>query len=96
MKKIIAAAVLVMAPAFAFAGDVKVGGYWADTNRDGVKDTYVQPHERTAPNQTRTDNYGYPGNYNPNTGMTTPQSNSPAEMYPRNPSPYGSHKKSTW
>ncbi|MDB5243050.1 MAG: hypothetical protein JWP57_3675 [Spirosoma sp.] len=33
--------------------------------------TYVQPYERTRPNHTITDNYSYPGNYNPNTGKIT-------------------------
>ena len=30
--------------------------------------TYVQPHVRTAPNSTTTDNFGTKGNYNPSTG----------------------------
>jgi hypothetical protein len=29
---------------------------------------YVQGHYRTNPNQTTTDNYSAPGNYNPHTG----------------------------
>lgn len=33
--------------------------------------TYVEPHLRTRPNHTRIDNYGYPGNFNPNTGKIT-------------------------
>lgn len=36
--------------------------------------TYVQPHVRTAPNSTITDNYSYRGNYNPNTEYTTSSS----------------------
>jgi hypothetical protein len=43
-------------------GRVNVRGYF---RRDG---TYVQPHYRTAPDSTVLNNYGYPGNYNPNTG----------------------------
>jgi hypothetical protein len=43
-----------------------VGGYW---RRDG---TYVQPHMRTNPDGNPYNNYGFPGNYNPNTGRTTP------------------------
>lgn len=39
-----------------------VSGY---TRRDG---TYVQPHQRTAPNNTRIDNYSTIGNSNPYTG----------------------------
>jgi hypothetical protein len=30
--------------------------------------TYVAPHERTAPNKTKTDNWSTKGNVNPNTG----------------------------
>lgn len=87
MKKVaLIAIVLMMAPFIAQAASVD--GYWRDSNRDGVKDTYVQPHERTNPNSARTDNYGYPGNANPNTGSITPRSSSPRENYPSNPSPY--------
>lgn len=41
---------------------VHVKGY---TRKDG---TYVQPHERTAPNKTKNDNYSTRGNVNPYTG----------------------------
>lgn len=44
---------------------VHVRGYYRSNG------TYVQPHERTRPNHTITDNYSYPGNYNPNTGRIT-------------------------
>ncbi len=47
-------------------GDVSVKGYF---RKDG---TYVQPHTRSAPNASPYDNYGMPGNYNPNTGTITP------------------------
>jgi hypothetical protein len=53
---------------FAYAGDVSVKGHWKDTNRDGSKDTYVQPYQRTAPNDTLRDNYSTRGNTNPYTG----------------------------
>lgn len=46
----------------AFA-QVAVHGY---TRKDG---TYVQPYERTAPNNTRNDNYSTQGNVNPYTGQ---------------------------
>lgn len=39
---------------------VNVKGYYRSNG------TYVQPHQRTVPNSTITDNYSYPGNYNPN------------------------------
>lgn len=87
MKKVfIVTFVLLMIPALSYAGRVR--GHWRDTNRDGIKDTWVQPYERTNPNSSRTDNYSYPGNYNPNTGTFTPKSNSPRELYPTNPNPY--------
>jgi hypothetical protein len=44
---------------------VHVKGYYKSNG------TYVQPHERTPPNNTITDNYSYPGNYNPNTRTVT-------------------------
>jgi hypothetical protein len=30
--------------------------------------TYVEPHQRTAPNKTKSDNWSTKGNTNPNTG----------------------------
>jgi hypothetical protein len=47
-------------------GRVKVKGYY---RKDG---TYVRPHYRTAPDGNPYNNYSFPGNYNPNTGETTP------------------------
>lgn len=79
-------AILLAIPALSHAGEVR--GYWRDSDGDGLKDTYVQPYQRTNPNHSRTDNYSYPENYNPNTGRITPYSNSPRENYPFNPNPY--------
>lgn len=42
--------------------DVFVDGY---TRRDG---TYVEPYHRTAPDDTKTNNYSYEGNENPYNG----------------------------
>ena len=86
MKKIAIVAAFLLFPALALAANVRGG--WRDTNRDGIKDTYVQPYQRTAPDSIRTNNYDYPGNFNPNRGEFTPQSNSPRETYPTNPNPY--------
>jgi len=86
---------VIITVSFSFAGD-RVSGHWKDTNRDGIKDTYIQPYERTRANSTRTDNYSYPGNYNPNAGKVTPPSNSPWETYPSNPNPYESQKRKSW
>jgi hypothetical protein len=97
MKKalIFVVVIVLLVPVLSFAND-RVRGYWKDTNRDGVKDTYVQPYERTSPNNSRTDNYSYPGNYNPNSGRHTPQSSSPRELYPYNPSPYETKQQRSW
>lgn len=43
-------------------GDVSVRGYF---RKDG---TYVQPHTRSRPDGNPYNNYGFPGNYNPNKG----------------------------
>ena len=37
--------------------------------RDG---TYVGPYQRTHPDRNPYNNYNFPGNYNPNSGRTTP------------------------
>lgn len=64
MKRYIVTLVLFIQTLPCFS-QVHVNGYY---RKDG---TYVQPHLRTYPNSTVTDNYSYPGNYNPNTGQTT-------------------------
>ena len=85
---VLAAVVVVSLNAYVLFGGADFG--------DGVKDTYVQPHQRTSPNSSRTDNYGYPGNVNPNSGQITPSSNSPRENYPSNPNPYGKPSSGLW
>ncbi len=72
MKRIIilTLAIILLVPAITFGASVR--GYWRDSNHDGIKDTYVQPYQRTNPNNTLRDNYNYPGNYNPNTDRITP------------------------
>lgn len=57
-----------VSPAISNAGDTRVRGYWRDSDRDGIKDQYVEPYHRSSPDRTPTNNYGYPGNYNPNSG----------------------------
>ncbi len=56
---------LVSTTAFA---DVFVRGHWRDTDGDGIKDTWVNPHYRTAPNSNLFDNYSTWPNINPYTG----------------------------
>lgn len=66
MKKIVFAMLIACISASAFA-QVRVRGY---TRKD---DTYVAPHVRTSPNQTRSDNWSTRGNVNPYTGRTGTQ-----------------------
>ena len=96
MKKVLLIALLFvfLLPALSIAAHVD--GYMKDTDHDGYKDTYVRPHERTNPNDRRTDNYDYPGNYNPNTGKNTPSSSSPRENFPSNPNPYEQKQHRGW
>lgn len=54
---------LALSTVGSFAQNTRVDGY---TRRDG---TYVQPHVRTNPDNTRTNNYGSQGNVNPYTGQ---------------------------
>lgn len=63
MKRIIATALLSIASLSAVAaGTHQVDGY---TRKDG---TYVEPHQRTNPDNRRDNNWSSQGNTNPNTG----------------------------
>jgi hypothetical protein len=72
MKKLIVFTLVLslVIPVIVQAGNVR--GYWRDSDGDGIKDTYVQPYQRSNPDNSVTNNYGYPGNLNPNTGQITP------------------------
>lgn len=63
-------AVLSLSLVFSTAYAVYVHGYF---KKNG---TYVQPYYRTSPDSSPYNNYSYPGNYNPNTGTTTPGNSS--------------------
>lgn len=81
MKKIIVVWILLLfAVTSSFA--VHVGGY---TRSNG---TYVQPYERSAPNNTVIDNYNYKGNINPYTGEegTNKYIHDPTSEYYQGPS----------
>ncbi len=69
MKKLIFSILFIVAGATVNAqtnpNTTNVNGY---VKNNGA---YVQPHVRTAPNNTRRDNFSYPGNYNPNTGRVS-------------------------
>lgn len=83
MKKLLALGTLCLLPSLALA-DEYVHGY---TRKDG---THVDSYRRSAPDSRLDNNYGYPGNYNPNTGRETPGN---ADTYRRNhdnnSSPFG-------
>src|SRR6266849_4628553 len=66
MKRIILsiAAFVILGFSQADAGWVR-GHYRSDG-------TYVNPYQRTTPDHNPYNNYNFPGNYNPNTGRTTP------------------------
>lgn len=66
MKKIMLATAAFVLLGFSQAHADYVQGY---TRKDG---TYVAPHQRTSPDRNPYNNYNFPGNYNPNTGRTTP------------------------
>lgn len=54
----------------ACSGSTYVNGYYRSNG------TYVSGHYRTCPDGVPYNNYGYPGNYNPNTGRVTSGSSS--------------------
>jgi hypothetical protein len=66
MKKLFFFIVFLFVTTFSFA-QVSVRGYYRSNG------TYVQPHQRTAPNYTRNDNYSTIGNTNPYTGKAGTQ-----------------------
>jgi len=66
---------LLILTAGAASAQVHVDGY---TKKDG---TYVAPHERTAPNSTKADNYSTQGNVNPYTGKAGTVPDTPNNPY---------------
>jgi hypothetical protein len=76
MKKSVALLVLLsgfLFTASAFAdGSHTTKGYYRDSDGDGYKEKYVAPHQSTNPDSSLRNNYNYPGNYNPNSGIITP------------------------
>jgi hypothetical protein len=64
MKRLLASifCIALLASGVFAQGTVHVKG---STRKNG---TYVAPHERTAPNKTKDDNWSTKGNVNPNTG----------------------------
>ena len=78
MKKLIFAVTLLAISGSAMA-DQYVHGY---TKSNG---TYVEPHYRSSPNSTRSDNYSTQGNVNPYTGNQGYDRNDQPPVY----KPYG-------
>jgi hypothetical protein len=66
---------LLILAAGAASAQVHVSGY---TKKDG---TYVAPHQRTAPNSTKADNYSTQGNVNPYTGKEGTVPNTTNSLY---------------
>lgn len=66
MKKLLFIIAILFTTALSFA-QVSVRGYYRSNG------TYVQPHQRTYPNETRNDNYSTIGNVNPYTGKAGTQ-----------------------
>ncbi len=81
MKTLVVAIALSTIAGGAVAADHRVDGY---TRKDG---TYVQPHQQTNPNETRTDNYGSRPNVNPHTGKEGAR-----DPYAQ-PNPYGQQQR---
>ncbi|MDO9533282.1 MAG: hypothetical protein Q7O12_14305 [Deltaproteobacteria bacterium] len=71
-----------------YGRDTTVQGY---TRKDG---TYVQPHHRTAPDNSRFNNYSTQGNVNPYTGQmgtVNPYTQPQPQV-----TPYGQQQRRTW
>ena len=88
-------AVVIFVATLSASAQVHVKGYYRSNG------THVQPHERTRPNYTVTDNYSYPGNYNPNDGRTTggnnyPNSSSQSNNATSSPSTTNSYSSSSF
>ena len=79
MRAVVFVAALACGSSAFAQGSVRVDGY---TTKNG---TYVAPHYRSAPDNTRSNNYGTQGNVNPYTGQ---QGTQPAQ--PSYGNPYGS------
>lgn len=85
MRKLVAlaTALFVVTPAFA-QSSTSVRGYY---RKDG---TYVQPHRRTTPDSSRTNNWSTRGNINPYTGRAGTQDPYAATTRSRSSNSYGS------
>ncbi len=62
MKKILIGIILTISMSTLLLADTYVNGYFKSNG------TYVQPHYRSSPNSTKSDNWSTIGNTNPYTG----------------------------
>ncbi len=72
-------AVLALLLSTAVLADTHVRGYY---KKNG---TYVEPHYRSSPNSTTTDNYSTKGNVNPYTGKEGTKNPEPNNQYGYSP-----------
>jgi hypothetical protein len=71
------AVLLALSPAIGFAKGSHGGGRTHVKGHMKKNGTYVAPHDRTAPNKTKTDNWSTKGNVNPETGKAGTKSPDP-------------------
>lgn len=86
MNKTVILIVALLAFASVASADEYVNGYF---RKDG---TYVQPHYRSSPNSTKTDNYSTKGNTNPYTGERGYQKDEYSNPYGSSYKPYKPYK----
>ena len=87
MKKLAFFAIFILfIPSLAFSQSLP--GYWEGGSRGENKTPYSQSYQRTYPNDYRTVQPSLPGDFDPQTGSTTPYSTNPRELQPLTPSPY--------
>ena len=84
MKRIALAAILAVVGTSTYAASTQVDGYM---RKDG---TYVAPHFRTTPDNSRANNYSSQGNFNPYNGQqgTVNPYAPPAQGFGNAPNPY--------
>jgi hypothetical protein len=73
-----------------YGQDQNVRGH---TRQDG---TYVQPHHRTAPDNSRFNNYSTQGNVNPYTGQMGTVNPYSQPLPPMQSNPYGQQQRRSW
>jgi len=74
-----------------FADDL-IRGHWKDADRDGIKETWIDPYYRTTPNSNPIDNYSAKPNINPYTGEKG-YKNPYKYFYDYKPKSYKNYKK---